>query len=224
MAAEAPARDAPARRPRILVTGFGRFPGMPSNPSAALALALARSRRLGGARVDAVILPTLWSEAAALPALLDAAAPDIVLMLGVAGRRRHVCVELVARNATGVFPDVAGRRPAARRLQPGAPAQRPLAAAPMPLLKALREAGVPARLSRDAGRYVCNALAWRGYGWAAGTETDGGRRAVFVHIPRLRPGALSRQRLQRGLEALLMVLMAQWRQRAREAGTAARKT
>lgn len=207
VAPEALARAAPGARPHILVTGFGRFPGMPSNPSAALALALARSRRLGGARVEARILPTLWSEAASFPALLDAAAPDIVLMLGVAGRRRHVCIERVARNATGVFPDIARQRPATRLLEPGAPAQRRFAAAPMPLLRALREAGLPARLSREAGGYVCNALAWRGYGWAAGTR----RRAVFVHIPRPRPGALSRQRLQRGLEALLMALAAQWR-------------
>lgn len=194
---------------------------MPSNPSARLARALAQGRAGGdrlNARIEARILPTLWSEAAAFPAVLDAARPDIVLMLGVAGRRRAVCIECLARNATGAFPDTARRRPAAGRLETGAPAQRRLAASPMPLLHALRRAGLPARLSRDAGGYVCNALAWRGYGWAA--ETDGGRLAVFVHIPLPRPGALSRQRLQRGLEALLVALAAQWRQRAREAGAA----
>ncbi|MCK0209071.1 peptidase C15 [Starkeya koreensis] len=213
------ARPARGDRPRILVTGFGRFPGMPSNPSASLARALARGRSGAGrvdARIEARILPTLWSEATAFPALLDAAAPDIVLMLGVAGRRRQVCIECVARNATGVFPDTARRRPGGRRLEIGAPAQRALAASPMPLLRALRLAGLPARLSRDAGGYVCNALAWRGYGWAA----EGQRLAVFIHIPLPRPGALSRQRLQRGLEALLVALVAQWRQHSRAVRTA----
>lgn len=197
--------------PRILVTGFGRFPGMPANPSAGLAMALARSRRLHTGQVEAHILPTRWSEAEGFAAALDAAAPDIVLMLGVAGRRRHVTIELIARNATGVFPDAARERPAARRLERDGPAQRSLAAAPMQLLRALREAGAPARLSRDAGRYVCNALAWRAYGWAqAGARADGGQRlAVFVHIPRA--GMIPAPTLTRAAEALLVALTGQYR-------------
>lgn len=193
--------------PRILVTGFGRFPGMPANPSSGLASALARSRRLRSGQVEARILPTRWSEAEGFPAVLDAAAPDIVLMLGVAGRRRHVTIELVARNATGVFPDAARARPAARRLERNGPERRRLGAAPMPLLRALREAGAPARLSRDAGRYVCNALAWRAYGWA---QADGGQRlAVFVHIPRA--GVIPAATLKRALEAVLVALAGQYR-------------
>lgn len=197
--------------PRILVTGFGRFPGMPANPSAGLATVLARSRRLRTGQVEARVLPTRWSEAESFAATLDAAAPDIVLMLGVAARRRHVTIELIARNATGVFPDAVRARPAARRLERDGPAQRSLAAAPVPLLRALREAGAPARLSRDAGRYVCNALAWRAYGWAqAGAGADGGRRlAVFVHIPRA--GMISAPTLKRALEALMVALAGQYR-------------
>lgn len=209
--------------PRILVTGFGPFPGMPRNPSAVLAGALTRSPQLRPADFTLSILPTSWAEAEAFAATLDAFDPDIVLMLGVAGRRRHVAIETLARNATGPFPDVTRKRPAARLLETGAPASRRIAAAPMPLLRALREAGVPARLSRDAGRYICNALAWRAYGWAeAGHRADGGPRlAVFVHIPLPRAGALSRIRLLRALEALLVALAGQYRPVAPAAVTAA---
>lgn len=205
------------RTPRLLVTGFGRFPGMPAKPSAVLARRLARSHRILGARIEARVLPTRWDEAAAFAATLDRLAPDIVLMLGVAARRRHVSIECVARNATGVFPDVAGRRPASRPLEPGAPAQRAPSATPATLLAALRGAGVPARLSHEAGRYVCNALAWSGYGWArSGSRSDGGPRlVVFVHIPLPRPGALSQARLTRATEALLRALLAQYRQSGR---------
>lgn len=197
--------------PRILVTGFGRFPGMPANPSAGIASTLARSRRLRSGQVEARILPTRWSEAEGFPAVLDATAPDIVLMLGVAGRRRHVTIELVARNATGLFPDADRAWPAARRLERNGPELRRLGAAPMPLLRALREAGAPALLSRDAGRYVCNALAWRAYGWAqAGARADGGQRlVVFVHIPR--SGVIPAATLKRALEALLVALAGQYR-------------
>ncbi len=200
--------------PRLLVTGFGSFPGMPANPSARLARLLARGPGARRARTDLLLLATRWDAAAAFPAVLDRAAPDIVLMLGVAARRRRVCIESVARNATGVFPDAARRRPASRPLEPGAPAQRPLAASPAPLLAALRNAGVPADISRHAGRYVCNALAFRAYGWArAGRRADGGPRlAVFVHVPLPRPGRLSMAHLARALEALLAALLAQYRQ------------
>lgn len=199
--------------PRILVTGFGRFPGMPADPSAGLAISLARSRRLASGTIEARILPTRWDAAEAFTGLLDQMKPDIVLMLGVAARRRHVSIELVAHNATGVFPDAARRRPAARRLERDGPALRRLGASPMSLLRAVHETGVPARLSRDAGRYVCNALAWRGYGWAQAGSRSGSpaRLAIFVHIPPPRPGALSRPRLLRAVEVLLVALAGQYR-------------
>lgn len=200
--------------PRLLITGFGHFPGMPANPSALLARHLARSRPAGGARTERRLLATRWDEAAGFPALLAQTQPDIVLMLGVAARRRLVSIEIVGRNATGAFPDAAGHRPASRVLEPGAPAQRALAARPAPLLAALRAAGVPAHLSRHAGRYVCNALAFRAYGWArAGLGAGGARLAVFVHVPRPRPGSrLALPQLARGLDALLAALLAQFRQ------------
>ncbi|MPT21800.1 MAG: peptidase C15, partial [Starkeya sp.] len=114
---------APAR-PRLLITGFGHFPGMPANPSAQLARRLARSRPAAGAATEERLLATRWDEAAGFPALLAQTQPDIVLMLGVAARRRRVSIEIVGRKATGAFPDAAGCRPASRVLEPGAPAQR----------------------------------------------------------------------------------------------------
>ncbi|MCS0494236.1 peptidase C15 [Ancylobacter sp. MQZ15Z-1] len=212
-AASLPADDvrapAPGHAPRILITGFGRFPGAPANPSGPLARALARSRRLGVARAEALVLPTLWDEAARFAQTLDRLDPDIVLMVGLAGRRSRVGVETLGRCATGLFPDAGRRRPAARRLAAGgaAPDVIGCAAAGAPLLHALRQAGVPACGSRDAGRYVCNALAYAAYGWARRR----GRIAVFIHIPRPHPGRLSAARLETGLEAVLVGLLAQHR-------------
>ncbi len=197
------------RRPRILVTGFGRFPGAPVNPSAALAVRLARSRRAGpaGADVTALALPTEWALARSFPRLLDRQAPDIVLMIGLAARRSALCLEIQAANRQGGRPDAARRRPGPGRLEPDAPPAIPCRAKPMPLLAALRRAGLPARLSRDAGGYVCNALALRAYLWAA---EQPGRHAIFVHIPRPRP-SLGLAEMARGLEGVLAGLRAQAR-------------
>lgn len=194
----------------VLITGFGRFPGAPANPSGPLALALAATRRLPGIRIEARVLPTLWEVAAGFPVLLDRTGPDIVLMIGLASRRRQVCIEVLARNATGMFPDVGRSRPASRRLSTSAPPARRSTAEAAPLLHALKLAGVPARLSRNAGGYICNALAFRAYGWAS--EARPARLAVFVHISQPRPGGIPAAKMRRGLEALLVALIARQRQ------------
>ncbi|MCB4768973.1 peptidase C15 [Ancylobacter sp. Lp-2] len=207
-----------ARIPHILVTGFGPFPGAPANPAAGLARDLVRLRRptLAGTRRSLRLLPTIWEETAGFPHVLDALAPDIVLMIGLAARRRTVSVELLGHNRTRLFPDAARRHPPGPRFEAGDAATRRCSAAPAPLLYALAAAGVPARLSRDAGGYVCNALSWSAYGWA---QRDARMPlAVFVHIPRPRAnGPLGRARLLRGLGNLMVALVAQHRLRAASA-------
>ncbi|MDR6952761.1 pyroglutamyl-peptidase [Ancylobacter sp. 3268] len=204
----------PAGAPHILITGFGPFPGAPANPAASLARDLARLRRpaLAGTRRSLRILPTLWEQAAGFPSTLDAFAPDIVLMIGLAARRRAVSIEWLGRNHTRLLPDAARRHPSERRFEAGSAAIRRGGFDAAPLLQALAVAGLPARLSRDAGGYVCNALAWSAYGWA---RQGGARRlAVFVHIPRPRAGGrLDRGRMLRGLGNLMVALVAQHRLR-----------
>lgn len=196
---------------RVLITGFGRFPGAPSNPSGALAAALARRRRpaLAGMTLRAQVLPTTWEVAADFGATLARIDPDIVLMIGLAARRRHLCVETLAVNRAGGFPDARRRRPAGRRLDAAGPATIDACAHAATLVRALRLAGVPARASHDAGRYICNALAYGAYGHAHRTGRP--RLAVFVHIPRPDRGRLSMPAQLRALEALLVALVGQLR-------------
>jgi pyroglutamyl-peptidase len=49
------------------------------------------------------------------------------------------------------------------------------------LLQAVRKAGVRARLSTDAGKYLCNYLCWQAT--EAATAKNGPRLAAFVHVP-----------------------------------------
>ena len=134
-------------KPRLLVTGFGRFPGVSVNPSAEVARRVATSprwRRLG-IEAEALVMPTAYAaiEAVLAPAL--AGGFDAVLMIGVAGRARHVRVERRAANRASLLsPDVERRRRTAPALEPG-PSHR------------TSRAGLPCRLSQDAGRYLCNA-------------------------------------------------------------------
>ena len=118
-----------------------------------------------------------------LPALLAREKPDALVMFGLAGRSRHLRVETRARNSFArmlarrrrTFPRHA--RPSILRAPPAlslrAPAQR--------LLMAARATGVPAELSRDAGRYLCNYLCWRAV--RLGCRLGAPRLVAFVHVP-----------------------------------------
>ncbi|MFK8252285.1 pyroglutamyl-peptidase I family protein [Ancylobacter terrae] len=196
---------------RVLVTGFGRFPGAPVNPTSTLAREMARRRRLisRGIHVESRILPTEWAILDAFDAHLAASRPDIVLMLGLAARRRHVSIELWAANAASRSPDAARRHAPGRALVTGGPGRRPCAALPAALLHALRLARLPAGLSRDAGRYLCNALAYRAYASVGARGRPA--RAVFVHIPPPVRAGIGLPALLRGLEDIVMALAAQLR-------------
>ena len=199
---------------RILITGFGPFPGAPFNPSAALAKTLARRRRpalAGIERVVHVFATTYASVDRDLPKLLtQKSKPDVVLMFGVAGRRRQLCIETRARNAVApLFPDASGHRPRHGVIKLHGPAAL---AGNAPFARLAGAAGPKARLSRDAGRYLCNYVYWRALEQVRGTRP----LVQFVHIPpvsvkaRLRrskmPPTLSQ--LLKPAEALLIALIA----------------
>src|SRR6516164_5224341 len=107
---------------RVVLAGFGPFPGVPFNPSAVLVGALARRRRPALADVICSIHVFATRYAAVdrdLPKLF-AEQPDLVLIFGVAGRRRHLCIETRARNALSVlYPDASGHRPPGAAVTPG---------------------------------------------------------------------------------------------------------
>jgi pyroglutamyl-peptidase len=171
---------------RVLILGFGPFPGAPRNPSAVLVKRLARRRRPALAaiiRTTHVFATAYAAVDCELPKLL-ADKPDIVLMFGLAARRRQLCIETQARNARSIlFPDVRGYRPARGVIALEKPAARRGNAPFARLLAAARASRMPARLSRDAGRYVCNYSYWRALALAGQGSSP---LVQFIHIPRVR--------------------------------------
>ena len=177
----------------ILVTGFGPFPRAPVNPTGPLVRALTRSVRLPRVKIVAHVFETSYAAVdRELPALIAQHQPDILLMFGLATRARLLRVETLARNVVALLPDASGRTIRRRTIMPGAPATKALPVPARALLRALREAQVPATLSRDAGGYLCNYLCWR----AAEAAAQGGPRlAAFVHVPPVRRGSSRLKRI-----------------------------
>jgi pyroglutamyl-peptidase len=167
----------------ILITGFGRFPGSPINPSGLIAERLAKRRRpaFAGTRRVAHVFDVRYDAVdRELPALLKHEKPDIVVMFGVATRARQVRVEERARNRIALFPDAGRFRPAMQTIAAGREAVRN----PLPLarlVKAARAAGAAVTRSRNAGSYLCNYVYWRGLEAAA--LPDGPAIVIFVHVP-----------------------------------------
>jgi pyroglutamyl-peptidase len=171
---------------RILVTGFGPFPGAPYNPTQALVERLMRLRRPAFAGVDMAshIFPVTYAAVdRELPQALAKHRPQALLMFGLAGRTAHVRIETRARNAvTLLWPDAAQTRVAKGSIGPGPDAMR-FGPHTLRLLRAALATGIDARPSRDAGRYLCNYLSWRAV--EAVQASDRLQLASFVHIPPL---------------------------------------
>ena len=212
---------------RILITGFGPFPGAPVNPTEPLVARLARLRRPAFADVERIahIFPVSYAAVdRELPQLLAKYRPQAVLMFGLATRTTHVRIETRARNAvTTRWPDADRTRARKGSIASGDDAVM-FGPHTMKLLRAADSTGIDARASRDAGSYLCNYLSWRAIE-ATGSET-GPRLTAFVHIPLLaRDGAPRRKGVSHRItldelvdagEAMLMEMVRLTRRAVRE--------
>jgi len=175
---------------RILLTGFGPFPGGPFNPTMPLVDRLIRLRRPALSEVERIghIFPVIYQAVdQQLPALLARHRPHALLMFGLASRTSYIRVETRARNAvTALWPDASQNRPRQQSIVAGSQAQvfGPHTAL---LFRAASETGLDVRLSRDAGSYLCNYLSWRAI--EAANAGDGPGITAFIHVPPVARGS-----------------------------------
>ena len=103
---------------RILLTGFGPFPGAPHNPTQPLVARLAQLRRpaLHDVALSHHIFPVTYAAVdRQLPDVLAKVKPDALLMFGLAARTPYLRIESRARNAvTMLWPDAANTRSSKR--------------------------------------------------------------------------------------------------------------
>jgi pyroglutamyl-peptidase len=212
---------------RVLITGFGPFPGAPYNPTQELVARLSHLRRpaLGDVDLSSHIFPVSYAAVdRQLPALLAKHRPQALLMFGLASRTSYVRIETRARNAvTTIWPDAEHARVGKGSI---APERDALMFGPhtAKLLRAALGTGIDARTSRNAGSYLCNYLSWRAIEAAA--SDHGPRLTAFIHVPLLaREGTSGRKGKGRRIhleelvdagEAMLMAMVKLTRQAVRE--------
>jgi pyroglutamyl-peptidase len=209
---------------RILITGFGPFPGAPHNPTMPLVERLMRLRRplFDDVKLSSHIFHVSYATVdRELPKLLEKRRPHALLMFGLAQRTPYLRVETRARNAiTTIWPDADGTR-----VRKGSIARDSDALMFGPhtakLLRRALATGIDARASRNAGSYLCNYLSWRAI--EATREDDGPHLASFIHSPLLarngsaKPGRVTLEELVDAGEAMLAELIRLTRSAMREA-------
>ncbi|MFC4439310.1 MULTISPECIES: pyroglutamyl-peptidase I [Natrialbaceae] len=202
----------------ILLTGYGPFGEFETNPSSRLATRL-DGAGIGGAGVVGVELPVVFDRAAPrLEAAVDEHDPDVVCALGLAGGRPALSLERVGinlRDTKGV-PDNEDREVVDERVAENGP-DAYFATLPCREMKAaMRDAGVPTRLSTAAGTHCCNNLLYAARHLVETTDAE--FRVGFIHIPFSHEQAAARdegepsmalEAMKRGLRAGLETVLSE---------------
>jgi pyroglutamyl-peptidase len=191
---------------KLLVTGFGPFPGVRHNPSGQIALAIGRSARLKrqGVHVSAHELIVTYAALPGLAALIAHEKPDAILMFGIAARTKQPRLEKRGENRTRPLSvDASGTRPQSRKLDEHAPLIRNVRVPLEPLRLAIARQGFKPTLSNNAGAYLCNAVLFT----ALGKKPDA--PCIFVHVPKLSADGI--KRMAKAGEELGAMLLAQAR-------------
>jgi len=197
--------------PRVLLTGFGPFPGAAENSSAWLVEELAGKCQSSGLGCDlhAEVLPTEWAEVARLgPGLVQHHRPRLTLHLGLHKRARGFRIERSAHNLIDLREDARGAVLDRRTILDRSEMRLDTAIPATQLARHLRTQDIPAVASRSAGTYLCNYLYYLSLHWARGQ--NGARDVCFVHLPPgpRQGGPLSEAELLRGTELIMRYLLA----------------
>jgi pyroglutamyl-peptidase len=177
-----PTAGAASSTPVVLVTGFGPFQNYSVNPSGLIAEALNGSS-IAGASVVGVVLPVEYNESLAIAVhAIELYQPILVISCGLNPRAHDIHVEKIGVNLKR-YQKENGRWSLPRRIDPSGPFLRISPLHTRTLVRAIRDADIPAQQSYYAGMYVCNGLYYQLPGYAHGLNHSLG--VGFLHVPLL---------------------------------------
>ncbi len=162
----------------IVLSGFGRFHGVPRNPTESLVRALSNDPRVAKCNVletslqgvDAVFEE--WQEE-----VRDKHVPVVFLHLGVKCEATHFHLERTAYNLLRFrVPDERGNQPVNGRISE---ALSDAIDTELPLEEILSQSSEPVEISTDPGRFLCNYVYFRSLGLTDGTQ----HQSLFLHTP-----------------------------------------
>lgn len=194
---------------RVLVSGFGPFPGCQENPSALLIERLQSRRVPAVVKLDLIthIFPTEWVRAREdFYNIVERDAPHILIHFGVSQRAKGFCIECQAENSAHRAEDACGAYPGEERIIAAGSDVLTMALPSERLVQDLRGVGIQAETSADAGGYLCNYLYYLSLAYTADSKEP--LLSCFVHIPPINGcGAIELGRLETGMDRIIRSTM-----------------
>ncbi len=166
---------------KLLLTGFEPFLNHPVNPTGMIVNELT-GQQINDYQVTGDILPVEFNKSGKrLVELLKTHQPDAVISLGLAAGRNHITPERIAINCNDGPVDNQGYKPNGERIFDNGPdgyfSKLPIHR----MVDALKEQGLPVKISNSAGAYLCNNVMYHGLHYLAGEERN--IPSGFIHIP-----------------------------------------
>ena len=163
----------------VLITGFEPFGGEEINPSWEAVSRL--PDKIGDYSVSKLLIPVVFKEAADL--IISVAcdiSPDAIISVGQAGGRDAITPEIIGINLRhGQIPDNKGFKPEDEPIIQGGKAAYFSTLPVRKITEAIKNEGIPSRVSYSAGAYVCNDVLYTLLKHYNGSKTKVG----FIHIP-----------------------------------------
>ncbi len=173
--------------PTLLLTGFEAFGTTPVNPAEQLARHLDGEEIAGFHVISRIIPNTFFTCIDVVRAAIAELDPSVIIMMGEFGGRATITVERIAQNlndgARYGLRDNDGQLVQDVMTAPDGPDAYRSTLPIRAMVKAMREAGIPADISDAAGTFCCNHLM---YGILHHLAAEG--RAIpagWVHLPHL---------------------------------------
>ena len=176
---------------RIVVTGFEPWSHGAENPTLAILDGLEQSNALPGELTTLRLPVDTHRIAQMVEETLDRVRPDVWISLGLAPGSSVMAVERIAANVRDFsIPDNEGNQPIDEPVYPDGPAGR-LSTLPIKAIaRAMREAGIPAKISNSPATYLCNQMMYTVLHLIEGRSMP--TRAGFIHVP-ASPAHVARQ-------------------------------
>lgn len=188
----------------LLITGFEPFGGETINPAWEAVKALPET--VGEYTLHKLEIPTVFGEAP--KRVLEQAErlhPEVILCVGQAGGRAEVTPERMGMNFRKArIADNQGNCPKGQTIAEDGPAAYFATVPVEAMAQAIREAGLPGRVSGTAGTFVCNDTLYTLLHRYEGTGTKVG----FIHVPYLPEQGSPNLSLQEMVRALIAAIAA----------------
>ena len=168
---------------KIILTGFEPFAHYKYDPTQKSTHDF-NGKIFGDREVIGVTLPAVYESWGHLIHTIQTTNPYAIIGTGLASSAQGMRIESVFRNVkNGKYPDADGYAPKNIPIltDPNAPATVTVRCKNVKLFKLLRENDIPVEFSKDADRFICNALGY--YISTASRYGPYSFKTLFVHIP-----------------------------------------